>query len=155
MYPYPKPSSSGGGQKGSSSFPCHICGLEFPKRRYLRDHMRKKHSDHDIVSVADDMKVTNELMKKDVQALGEKEKTVKRSWEEQEGNKFSVKGETFKKKNGSVIDCEDVDGLSLKTQGKQQRMLAYKRKSKYIQIHDVRSHGFWATWRRSPSLSGR
>ena len=70
MYPYPKPSSSGGGQKGSSSFPCHICGLEFPKRRYLRDHMRKKHSDHDIVSVADDMKVTNELVKKDVQAIG-------------------------------------------------------------------------------------
>ena len=103
MYPYPKPSSSGGGQKGSSSFPCHICGLEFPKRRYLRDHMRKKHSDHNIVSVADDMKVTNELMKKDVQALGEKEKTVKRSWEEQEGNKFSVKGETFKKNKHKFV----------------------------------------------------
>ena len=49
------------------------------------------------------MKVTNELMKKDFQALGEKEKTVKRSWEEQEGNEFSVKGETFKKNKHKFV----------------------------------------------------
>ena len=117
-----------------SSFPCHICGLEFPKRRYLRDHMRKKHSNFDKVSDADNMNVTNELVKEDVQAFGEKEN------------------------NEDEIEVADsnTDYLELlKTQGNQRRMKTFKRKSKLIQIHDVRSQAFWAAWKRSPSLSGR
>ena len=116
------------------SFPCHFCGLEFPKRRYLRDHMRKKHRNFDIESDAADVKVTNELMKEDVQAFGEKEK-----------NEDEIE----------VADSNTVYLELLKTQGKPRRMKTFKRKSKLIQIHDVRSQAFWATWKRSPSLSGR
>ena len=92
--------------------------------------MRKKHSNFDKVS-----DVTNELVQEDVQAFGG----------EKENNEDEIE----------VADSNTIYLELLKTQGNQRRMKTFKRKSKLIQIHDVRSQAFWAAWKRSPSLSGR